>query len=281
MLNNCASLDDWFAHPKNQALGITNFDRQFEDIVFPCELAENQRRRDRIRGFTRPEQKPRLDPTPPPRPNVDLELTGLALSGGGIRSASFCLGVLESLYESKLLGTIDYLSTVSGGGFIGGWLSALTKKRTIYPERGPEPSIYEISSLRDKAYKMVPRTLREVLQLLTELLAGVCGNLLGVIAMTVSGLTSTRALRHSGQRRCRATHSSRSVAPSRIRLLLVRCRTASWWRRARISSCSKACARTVDSSMASRDLKTTSMVQDSSGTGPQPQPFQSIRGFWK
>lgn len=49
---------------------------------------------------------------------------GLALSGGGIRSATFCLGVLQALARERRLGAIDYLSTVSGGGYIGGWLSA-------------------------------------------------------------------------------------------------------------------------------------------------------------
>jgi predicted acylesterase/phospholipase RssA len=50
-------------------------------------------------------------------------LTGLALSGGGVRSATFNLGVLQALGEQQLLRDFDYLSTVSGGGFIGGWLS--------------------------------------------------------------------------------------------------------------------------------------------------------------
>ena len=53
-----------------------------------------------------------------------MKLTGLALSGGGIRSATFCLGVIQSLCEGGLLRQFDYLSTVSGGGYIGGWLSA-------------------------------------------------------------------------------------------------------------------------------------------------------------
>jgi predicted acylesterase/phospholipase RssA len=51
-------------------------------------------------------------------------LVGLAFSGGGIRSATFCLGVLQALYDLKLLRIFDYLSTVSGGGYLGGWWSA-------------------------------------------------------------------------------------------------------------------------------------------------------------
>jgi hypothetical protein len=55
---------------------------------------------------------------------LDMDLVGLALSGGGIRSASFALGVLQALARLRLLGFFDYLSTVSGGGYIGSWLAA-------------------------------------------------------------------------------------------------------------------------------------------------------------
>ena len=51
-------------------------------------------------------------------------LVGLALSGGGIRSATFCLGVLQAFAKKGKLVSVDYLSTVSGGGYIGSWLSA-------------------------------------------------------------------------------------------------------------------------------------------------------------
>lgn len=44
---------------------------------------------------------------------------GLAFSGGGIRSATFCLGVLRALARNKVLHRFDYLSTVSGGGYVG------------------------------------------------------------------------------------------------------------------------------------------------------------------
>ncbi len=55
----------------------------------------------------------------------DKPLIGLAFSGGGIRSATFNLGVLQALAELRLLKRFDYLSTVSGGGYIGSWLTAL------------------------------------------------------------------------------------------------------------------------------------------------------------
>ncbi len=59
----------------------------------------------------------------------DAQLVGLAFSGGGIRSATFNLGVLQALAKRKLLRRFDYVSTVSGGGYIGSWLHAWTERR--------------------------------------------------------------------------------------------------------------------------------------------------------
>lgn len=56
-------------------------------------------------------------------------VAGLALSGGGIRSATFCLGFLQSLARGRLLERFDYLSTVSGGGYVGGWWMAWLARR--------------------------------------------------------------------------------------------------------------------------------------------------------
>jgi hypothetical protein len=64
----------------------------------------------------------------------------LCLSGGGIRSATFALGVLQGLAKRsrdtdehdrpRLLGEFDYLSTVSGGGYVGAWFSAWSTRRS-------------------------------------------------------------------------------------------------------------------------------------------------------
>lgn len=54
---------------------------------------------------------------------------GIALSGGGIRSATFCLGLFQALARERLIRRIDYLSTVSGGGYFGSFLgSAFTRE---------------------------------------------------------------------------------------------------------------------------------------------------------
>jgi hypothetical protein len=62
-------------------------------------------------------------------------LVGLALSGGGIRSATFNLGVLQGLAGLNLLPLIDYLSTVSGGGYIGSCFTAWVQRNA---KRGRE-----------------------------------------------------------------------------------------------------------------------------------------------
>ncbi len=62
------------------------------------------------------------------------DLNGLALSGGGIRSASFGLGVMQALAHADLLKKFDYLSTVSGGGYIGAsltWLLSDKAQQTL------------------------------------------------------------------------------------------------------------------------------------------------------
>ncbi|AHF00018.1 patatin-like phospholipase domain-containing protein [Thioalkalivibrio paradoxus] len=61
----------------------------------------------------------------------DDPAVGLALSGGGIRSATFALGVLQGLARRRHLGAIDYLSTVSGGGYIGAFLGRLYTREQV------------------------------------------------------------------------------------------------------------------------------------------------------
>jgi len=80
------------------------------DDVFRGELADIRDRHNRTR-------RPRIpDQTGDVAPTTALGLTGLACSGGGIRSASFCLGVLQGLQSKDVIRHMDYLSTVSGGG---------------------------------------------------------------------------------------------------------------------------------------------------------------------
>ena len=59
---------------------------------------------------------------------LDRHLVGLSFSGGGIRSGTFSVGILQGLSKLGLLRRFDYLSTVSGGGYAGAWLAAWIKR---------------------------------------------------------------------------------------------------------------------------------------------------------
>ena len=62
---------------------------------------------------------------------VSHNTMGLALSGGGMRSAVFNLGVIQALAKLGCLSWIDYLITVSGGGYLGTCLTALLSTRIL------------------------------------------------------------------------------------------------------------------------------------------------------
>jgi hypothetical protein len=94
---------------------------------------------------------------------------GLAISGGGIRSATFSLGVVQSLARLRLLTSFDYLSTVSGGGYIGSWLSAWAYRHPrgiagVMEDLAPESTVEkpheseEITHLRRYSNYLTPRT---------------------------------------------------------------------------------------------------------------------------
>jgi hypothetical protein len=95
------------------------------------------------------------------------ERTAICISGGGIRSATFGLGVLQGLARCGLLDKFHYLSTVSGGGYIGSWLSAwinragLTSVTAQLASPGeqtrPNPEPIEIQNLRSYSNYLSPR----------------------------------------------------------------------------------------------------------------------------
>ncbi|QKD05131.1 hypothetical protein [Mesorhizobium loti] len=71
------------------------------------------------------------------RYNLDPErgwAAGLALSGGGIRSATFSMGVMVSLAKRNLLPQFDYLSSVSGGGYAASFLTQLLGATNVPPK---------------------------------------------------------------------------------------------------------------------------------------------------
>lgn len=76
-------------------------------------------------------------------PDPKAPRIGLALSGGGIRSATFCLGVLQGLAGCGLLRRVDFLSTVSGGGYAGSFLGRMFTRDWVAKDEPIKPKDME------------------------------------------------------------------------------------------------------------------------------------------
>lgn len=114
------------------------------------------------------------------RPELHTDVQwGLALSGGGIRSATFCLGAMQGMEKTTMplsgapstlstpmpgapsvLRQFDYLSTVSGGGYIGGFFSSLfVPGRLDCPPPqsaggAPAAAALSVKQVADQAYRV-------------------------------------------------------------------------------------------------------------------------------
>lgn len=92
------------------------------------------------------------------------DVSALCLSGGGIRSAAFALGVVQGLAARGLLGRFDYLSTVSGGGYLGSFLTAWRHRRgsreildELVHGRPPDAKLSPLEHLRRYSNYLTPR----------------------------------------------------------------------------------------------------------------------------
>ncbi len=127
--------------------------------------------------------------------NIEPGLIGVALSGGGIRSSTFNLGVLQAIHRVGLFPYIDYLSTVSGGGYIGTYLTTTIKKlkasagaivngcKSVFPfahEMGKEEPD-EFRHLRNYSNFLAPNGRHELLSIPLVLLRGLIVNALVVV----------------------------------------------------------------------------------------------------
>jgi hypothetical protein len=141
-----------------------------------------------------------------------IDAVGLALSGGGIRSSAVCLGVLQALNHFNLIGRIDYLSTVSGGGYIGSSLTATmtTANRFVFgsaPGGGLEKeAAAEISDtpavghLRNYSNYLVPAGVRDLLTGIAIVVRGLVANL--SLTFPVVLLLSAVTIASNGARSC-------------------------------------------------------------------------------
>ncbi|MER9171200.1 patatin-like phospholipase family protein [Mesorhizobium australicum] len=138
---------------------------------------------------------------PCPRLDSEKHIVGLALSGGGVRSAAFCLGVVQALdsinedNEPKVLDLIDYLSTVSGGGYIGASLAAglmqTEKGRFPFASKLDQQETLETQHIRDYSNYLAPAGSIDILVGAVAVVRGLLINamiFIGII-LTVAVLT--------------------------------------------------------------------------------------------
>jgi hypothetical protein len=203
-----------------------DFDPKGFDAVLAQEYETIRRRRSTFEitcstGAEHPDQRP-------------TDLFGIALSGGGIRSSSFCLGALQALDQYGLLCRADYLSTVSGGGYIAASMVAAmntpsgrqaleqpqekTGAEDNTPERSPAAWIFPFTAgsnsdvsdtklvghIRDNSKFLAPHGLPDIGVSCAVLMRGLAVNLLMLLAVLLPLATiiiianpTTDKLRHS------------------------------------------------------------------------------------
>ena len=165
-------------------------EKQFYTAVLP---AEREFIRARRRAVAERDGKP-VEDGPADDP------IGLAFSGGGIRSATFNLGVLQALDEAGFLDHVDYLSTVSGGGFIGASLSHAMREPGSrfpfpnHPETAEPVEAPAVSYLRTHSNYLAPRGILDLIRLVAVLFRGLLVNLLFVILPLLAQVATLAAV---------------------------------------------------------------------------------------
>ena len=163
----------------------------FEQDVFPAELEEIAARRAVVGR-----------PAPPADagPHADVGLVGLALSGGGIRSATFALGAIQGLARAGAFRALDYISTVSGGGFIGGCVSSLMNDPAAGtdPDRFPLRAVHggeeaaAVRHVRNSANYLAPGGLLDRIRIPALLVRGVLMNGLALVPYLMLAAMATQ-----------------------------------------------------------------------------------------
>ncbi|UCF21043.1 MAG: hypothetical protein JSU87_06555 [Gemmatimonadota bacterium] len=102
--------------------------------VFEEELMEIAARRRQLRNGPGPRLATGAQGGVRAEPTVAHGLVGIGYSGGGIRSATVNLGMTQALHRYGIFDHVDYMSTVSGGGYLGSSISTLMRNGTRLPE---------------------------------------------------------------------------------------------------------------------------------------------------
>jgi Patatin-like phospholipase len=153
----------------------------FEQHVLPSEHASINRRRARlgrapIRIIGEPSETEEVAPV--------YDTVGLALSGGGIRATAISLGVLQALNKFGAINEVDYLSTVSGGGYIGASLIATmtaTGGQFVFVDEVTSPQITRSATAHLRNYS-------------NYLLAGRRHGVASAVAIAARGLVANLAI---------------------------------------------------------------------------------------
>lgn len=172
----------------------------FDRILFDGPVAGSA---DLLKAEVKAIRERRAGAAPAPNEEPIADLVGLACSGGGIRSATFCLGVAQTLARHGILARMDYLSTVSGGGYFGSFLSSylndkdhqrvgLEPGKLPFAEAGrAEPA--PIRQLRNNSKHLLEGGLLGQARMIRLLLFAVLANLITVLPLVVSAVTLTKA----------------------------------------------------------------------------------------
>src|SRR5215470_10033197 len=155
--------------------------KKFHEI-FQAEVeAISARRRSNSRSRIELEEESReRDDTPVMRPKPDSNVVGLAMSGGGIRSSAFCLGAVQALHYRKLIDQIDYLSTVSGGGYTGTSMTVAmsAKPNGTFPFESnlKEGEVAGVQHIRNHSNYLFPQGLLNLFSNIVVYLRGLVAN---------------------------------------------------------------------------------------------------------
>jgi hypothetical protein len=140
-------------------------------------------------------------------------------SGGGIRSAAYCLGALQSLGQIGLLGKVKWILGVSGGSYIASSRALVASK---LPPRA-EPAAYasgtpEERNLRYNTRYIAPNG--------STVLVGVLSMFLGAIGTLIIALAPVYAITHAWGWLLRGQDV---LTPSGSRAMTAAVTSPSWW----------------------------------------------------
>lgn len=198
----------------------------------PASVFETELRDITMRRARNGRPAPKLLDEAPGLPTATAGLTGIGLSGGGVRSSAFCLGTLQALHTSEMslglvsdsfdqhraekspsgssrspsdLQFVDYLSSVSGGGYTGACLSLGMSRVTgrfpfgLTSQEAEETSV--MRHIRDNSRYLISKGFKDVLSGLMVYLRGLAANwvivatfLFGFSALLLAVIPTHKAL---------------------------------------------------------------------------------------